>query len=281
MVVGFFSLLGSLTGILVETSIAANLGLSRSSDTFYVAFTVPYIITTLISATGQFSLVPFFSSLDARHSAEELWRGFSYAINAVFLGVSAVALIGALVSPWLIRGIAPGLNPQQIALGGHLARWLFFIIIPAGVAETFRSFLFSRHRFALPAAAGFFRNALVIICILATFPRFGMWSIVLGYFAGYFFQFAVLGGQILIAFPVRYSLTLAGGGEAFRNLRGAGAACAAALCGAPTNGAPRANAPAAVVPFKKPRRPIFFDVPSSIGSLSAMHSVPIIVPQMS
>src|SRR5215471_5418673 len=95
MVVGFFSFLGSLTGILVETSIAAKLGLSKSSDTFYVAFTVPYIITNLISATGQFSLVPFFSTLDARHSAEDLWRGFSYAINVVFLGSSALACLGA------------------------------------------------------------------------------------------------------------------------------------------------------------------------------------------
>ena len=77
LVVGFFSLLGGLTGILVDTSIAAQLGLSRSSDTFYVAITVPYIITNLISATGQFSLVPFFAALEARHAAEDLWRGFS------------------------------------------------------------------------------------------------------------------------------------------------------------------------------------------------------------
>ncbi len=70
MVVGFFGFLGSLTGILVETSIAAKLGLSKSSDTFYVAFTVPYIITNLVSATGQFSLVPFFAAVGAEHSDE-------------------------------------------------------------------------------------------------------------------------------------------------------------------------------------------------------------------
>lgn len=224
MVVGFFSLLGSLTGILVETSIAAKLGLSQSSDTFYVAFTVPYIMTNLISATGQFSLVPFFSSLDARHSAEELWKGFSYAVNLIFLGLLALALAGAAVSPWLIHAIAPGFTDAQIELAGRLARWLFFIIVPAGVAEAFRSFLYSQHRFALPSAAGFFRNAVVIACILLTFPRFGLGSIGLGYFAGYTLQFAILGGQILLAFPVRYSLSLGSGGEAFRNLRGAGTA---------------------------------------------------------
>jgi putative peptidoglycan lipid II flippase len=224
MVVGFFSLLGSLTGILVETSIAAQLGLSKSSDTFYVAFTVPYIITNLISATGQFSLVPFFSSLDARQSAAELWRGFSYAVNVVFLGLFAVAVAGAAFAPWLIRGIAPGFTPAQLELAGRLARWLFFVIVPAGVAEALRSFLFSQHRFALPSAAGFFRNALVILCILFTFRSYGMWSIVLGYFVGYFFQFAVLAVQLLLAFPVRYSMSLKSGGEAFRNLRGAGTA---------------------------------------------------------
>src|SRR2546429_6951176 len=99
LVVGVFSLLGSLTGILVETSIAARLSLSRSSDTFYVAFTAPYLIVNVLSATGQFSLVPFFSTLDARHSAEELWRGFSYVANMLFLGSDAHALPGPAAAP--------------------------------------------------------------------------------------------------------------------------------------------------------------------------------------
>lgn len=224
MVVGFFSLLGSMTGILVDTSIAAKLGLSKSSDTFYVAFTVPYIITSLISATGQFSLVPFFSTLDARHSAEELWRGFSYAINVVFLGSTAIAMLGAATAPWLMRGIAPGLAAAQIVRGAQLAQWLFLIIIPAGLAEVFRSFLFSQRQYAVPSSAGLFRNIAVIVCILLTFDRYGMGSIVLGYCAGHVLQLIILAAQTSLSFPVRYSLTLVGTGEAVRKLHGAGAA---------------------------------------------------------
>jgi putative peptidoglycan lipid II flippase len=224
MVVGLFGFLGSLTGILVETSIAAKLGLSKSSDTFYVAFTVPYIITNLIGATGQFSLVPFFAAVGARHSEEELWRGFSYALNIVFLGLGAIAVGGAAAAPWVIRGIAPGLSSPQIKLATQLGRWLFLIIIPAGVAETLRSFLLSQHRFALPSAAGLFRNVTVIVSILLGFSRHGEHSIVLGYLVGYLLQLAILGMQILISFPVRYSSTLVGTGEAARKLHGAGAA---------------------------------------------------------
>jgi putative peptidoglycan lipid II flippase len=224
MVVGFFSLLGGLTGILVDTSIAAKLGLSRSSDTFYVAITVPYIITTLLSATGQFSLVPFFTALDARHSAQELWRGFSYAVTIVFLGMGGIAVLGAAGTPWLIRGIAPGLTPLQTEFATQLGRWLFAIIIPAGVLEVFRSFLLSQRRFAFPSATGFVRNTTVIACIVLGFSRYREFSIVWGYFAGYLLQLVILGVQILISFPARFSLTLAGSGEAFRNLRGAGTA---------------------------------------------------------
>ncbi|TAM83604.1 MAG: hypothetical protein EPN47_05705 [Acidobacteria bacterium] len=224
VVVGIFSFLGSLTGILVEVSIAANLGLSKASDTFYVAFTVPYIITNLISATGQFSLVPFFSSLEAHHPEEEVWRGFSYVSNLVFLGLSALALLGAIASPWLIRGIAPGFTIEQGNLATHLARWLFIIIIPAGVSEIVRSFLFSRHYFAVPSSANFFRNATVVLSVLFGFRRYSYYSIIFGYMAGYLLQFAVLIGQLLISFPVRYSISFRGSGEAFRNLRGAGLA---------------------------------------------------------
>lgn len=231
MVVGFFSLLGSLTGILVETTIAAKLGLSKSSDTFYVAFTIPYIITNLVAATGQFSLVPFFSVLDARHSTEEFWRGFSYVLNMILLGGGAIAILGALFTPWIVGGIAPGFAAGQTLLASRLARLLFLIVVPAGLAEVFRSFLLSQHRFALSSGANFFRNASVIACTLLTFRRFGMYSIVLGYAVGHLASLAVLAGQTLVAFRVRYSLTLSGSGEVFRNLRGAGKAqVLAALC---------------------------------------------------
>jgi putative peptidoglycan lipid II flippase len=224
MVVGTFSFLGSLTGILVEASIAAHLGLSRSSDTFYVAFTIPYVVTNLLKATGQFSLVPFFASLDVHANQQDLWRGFSYALNLLFLGMAAVAGVGAIGAPWLIRGIAPGFTRSETVLATRLCRWLFLILLPAGLAEAIRSFLLSQHHFAVPASGNFFRNVTVIASILLTFHRLGFYSIVFGYLAGYLIQLGILGTQLLVLFPVRYSLTLAGSGEAFRNLRGAGAA---------------------------------------------------------
>jgi putative peptidoglycan lipid II flippase len=231
MVVGFFGLLGGLTGILVETSIAAKLGLSRSSDAFYAAYTVPYIITNLLGATGQFSLVPFFAALETRHSTEELWKGFSYAVNVLFLGLGGFAAVGAAASPWIIRGLAPGFARAQTELATQLCQWLFLIVVPAGVVEVFRSFLLSQHRFALPSATGFFRNVTVIVVILLGFKRYASYSIVLGYLAGYFLQLAVLGAQLLASFAPRYSLTLAGSGEAFRKLRGAGSAQLGAAAG--------------------------------------------------
>jgi putative peptidoglycan lipid II flippase len=224
ILVGSFSLLGSATGILVDTGIAAKLGLSQSSDAFYVAYTVPYLITNLVSAGAQFSLVPFFAALEARHSSDELWRGFSFVINVIFLGFGAIAAVGAALSPWLVRGIAPGFTHPQTELAMHLGRWLFLMIVPACLAEGCRSFLLSQHRFALASCAGFFRNATVIASIVFTFHRYGLYSIVWGYVAGHCLALVILGTQILITFPVRYSLTLKGSGQAFRTLRGSGTA---------------------------------------------------------
>ncbi len=224
MVVGFFSLLGSLTGILVETSIAAKLGLSKNSDTFYAAFTIPYLITNVLRTAGQYSLVPFFSSLEARHASEELWRGFSYAVSVLFLGLTGIAALGALAAPWLIRGLAPGFTSPESVLAAQLCRWLFLILLPAGIAETIRSFLFSQHRFAVAATGNFFRNTTVIAFTVLTFHRYGFYAIVIGYLVGHLVQLAVLAAQLAVAFPVRYSLTLKGSGEAFRNLRGTGSA---------------------------------------------------------
>jgi putative peptidoglycan lipid II flippase len=222
--VGSFSFLGSVTGILVETSIAAKLGLSQSSDTFYVAYTIPYLVTNLVSAGAQFSLVPFFAALEAKRSSDELWHGLSFVINLFFLGFSLLALLGAAASPWLVRGIAPGFAHSQTELAARVARWLFLMIVPACLSEGCRSFLLSQHRFALASLAGFFRNAAVIASIVFTFRRYGLFSIVLGYLVGHSLSLVILGAQIVISFPARYSLTLKGSGQAFRMLRGSGAA---------------------------------------------------------
>jgi len=135
VVVAFFNLLGGLSGILVETSIAANLGLSLRSDTFYVAYTIPYVITNLLTATSQFSLVPFFSSLESREDESALWHGFSYVTNMLVLGLGAISILGVLGTPIVIHAIAPGFTHQQTELAIQLSRWLFLIIVPAGVGE--------------------------------------------------------------------------------------------------------------------------------------------------
>jgi putative peptidoglycan lipid II flippase len=224
VVVGTLSLVGSVTGILVETAIAAKLGMSARSDVFYVAYTLPYVITTLLTASGQFSLVPFFASLEASGKSGDVARGFSYALNVGAAGLAVAAGFGAVAAPWLVEGIAPGLSPPERVISTQLARWLFFIIVPAGAAEVLRSFLLSRHSFALPSAAGFFRNIAVILWVALGFRRYGYFSLILGYFTGHFLQVAVLAVKIMVSFPVRYRPVVAGGGEPFRNLRGAGAA---------------------------------------------------------
>ena len=224
IVVGFFALLGGVSGILVDTSIAARLGLSQDSDAFYVAFTVPYIVSNLLTATGQFSLVPFFTGLETRHSEEEVWHGFSYVVNLVLVGMGALAVAGVLMAPWLVQGIAPGFNHHQAEFATRLTRWLFLLVVPAGVAEVFRSFLLSRHRFVLPSAATFVRSLTVILFIIFGYGRYGVYSIVAGYVAGNVVQFLSLAGETLARFRVRYSWTLSAKGESIRKLHGAGTA---------------------------------------------------------
>ncbi len=231
MVVGFFGLLGSLTGILVETTIAAKLGLSRNSDTFYAGYTLPYIITNMLSATGQFSLVPFFSSFDTGEDSDQLWHALSYAFNIVAVGMAALALAGFALAPWAVHLIAPGFTAGQTLLASRLARRLFLLVVPAGMVECFRSFLYARRHFALPSATNFFRNSCVILSTLLTFHRYGMFSIVLGYFVGYLVQLMVLALHLTLSFRVRYYASLKGAGEAFQRLHGAGAAQLGAALG--------------------------------------------------
>jgi putative peptidoglycan lipid II flippase len=60
--------------------------------------------------------------------------------------------------------------------------------------------------------------------VLFGFRRYGFYSIVFGYVAGHVIQLGIFAIHLAMNFPVRYSLSIEGSGEAFRNLRGAGAA---------------------------------------------------------
>jgi len=153
VVVAFFNLLGGLSGILVETSIAANLGLSLRSDTFYVAYTIPYIITNLLTATGQFRwCLLLFAGIEQ----DERNCGTASVTSPTFLcwagsnlrrGCAGIALD--------CSRIAPGFTHQQDVLATQLSRWLFLIIVPAGDRGVLRSFLLSRHYFALSTHQGY------------------------------------------------------------------------------------------------------------------------------
>jgi putative peptidoglycan lipid II flippase len=140
------------------------------------------------------------------------------------LGLGAISIIGVVATPVIIHVIAPGFTHQQTELATQLSRWLFLIIVPAGIGEVLRSFLLSRHYFALSTASGFIRNVASIVVILLGFHRYGPQSIFLGYLAGYLLQLAVLGFQVLKSFRPRYSFILTASGESFSNLRGAGTA---------------------------------------------------------
>ena len=76
-----------------------------------------------------------------------------------------------------------------------------------------RSFLLSRHYFALSSAASFIRNVCSVVVIILGFHRYGPQSIFLGYIGGYLLQVAILGAQILFSFRPRYSLVLTGSGN--------------------------------------------------------------------
>jgi len=221
--VGGFSLLGGLTAILIETTIAAKFGPFPQFRTLSM-WPIPSLTSFSMWSPRPANIPSCLSSLlfEARHLSDELHRGFSYAVNILLLGLSGIALLGAVTAPLVIRAIAPGLAATQIEFASQLCRWLFLIIVPAGVAEVFRSFFSASTVLPWPRAAGFFRNFVAIACILLTFNRYGLYSIVLGYFAGYLLQLIMLGSQIAISFRVRYSWTLAESGKSFPEPAGCG-----------------------------------------------------------
>ena len=110
--------LSRITGLAREMVIGARFGTSAELDAYLAAFRVPDLLFQLMAggALGS-AFIPVFAGLLAHRELNSAWRLFSAVINLVLILMTALALVAALIAPFLVSTIlAPGFSPAQQAL---------------------------------------------------------------------------------------------------------------------------------------------------------------------
>lgn len=164
-VVGFFTFLSRILGLLRDTVVAYFLGASKVSDAFYVAFRIPNLLRRL-TAEGALTIafVPIFTEY-LRTSRDEARKVASLVFTYLSMILVVIVLLGVLFAPELVKLIAYGFtdDPEKFRLTVYLTRLMFPYILLISLTALAMGVLNSLKHFWAPAASPILLNLFIII----------------------------------------------------------------------------------------------------------------------
>ncbi len=191
--VGICTLLSRVLGLVRDMIIALVFGAGLETDAFFVAFRIPNLFRRFV---GEGSLtvafVPVFTRFLEDHTREEGRRfvGSSfYFFSSILL---LLTLLGVLLSPILVRIIAPGFAGEALPLTVGLTRSLFPYLFFIGLVALSMGILNSVCHFTAPALAPVWLNISIIASSLFLTPYLDepVYALAIGVVAGGVVQLA-------------------------------------------------------------------------------------------
>ncbi len=187
--------LSRILGLVREVVISSLFGLGKTTDAFFLAFTIPNLLRQLLGE-GAFSnsFIPIYSDVlkkgDKKREEEFLSSTFTFLLVSLVF----VSFLGIIFAPLLIKIFAPGFTRDSILYENavKLLRILFpyilFISLTAflyGILNTHRSFFY-------PALTPVWLNISMILFSLLLWRFFGIYALAIGVIFGGIFQFLFL-----------------------------------------------------------------------------------------
>ena len=185
-----------MLGLLREMVISHQFGTGGDLDAYLAAFRLPDILFQIVAGGALASaFIPTFASFWARDDETAAWRLASAIINLVLILTAALAVLAAILAPWLVRTVvAPGFDPARQALTARLMRLMLPTPVIFGVSGVVMGILNARHHFLLPALAPILYNLGIIAGAVVLAPAMGVQGLALGVLAGAL-------GHLLIQIP--------------------------------------------------------------------------------
>jgi len=187
------TVLSKLIGFIREVVIAAHFGTSSDYDIYLVAVTLPMVVYTVTRYTLPNIFIPIFSKFKTEVNEKRAWSFFWVFLNFNLLLFFLVALSIFLLSPQLLKMIAPGLNPDQISAATILLRIAVIIVVIGGIETVLRGLLHSYKHFIYPAFAPMLYNLVIIVWVVFLSSRLATKALVWGTVSGALLQMMVLG----------------------------------------------------------------------------------------
>ena len=181
-IVGAFTLLSRVTGLLRDMVLARVFGAGMFVDAFLVAFKIPNFMRRLF-AEGAFSqaFVPVVSEYKVQRPHDEVRELVDGAAGTLAWFLTAVTVAGVIAAPLLVLLFAPGFwaDGAKFDLTVEMLRWTFPYLLFISLAALAGGVLNSYGRFAVPALTSTLMNLVLIVFAAWIAPAFERPGIVL------------------------------------------------------------------------------------------------------
>ena len=186
LVLGSFSLLSQLFGLLRDRLLATLIGPSASLDVYYAAFRIPDLIynsiAVLFSVTVIIPFITHYFNKDGEHTS--LKKFFDSVFTVYMLGMGIVCVIAFILMPYLTHLSAPGFDAVQRADLILYSRLMLLSPFLMGLSSLLGAFAQVQKKFFSFAIAPVFYNIGILLGIVILLPLFGIFGVVMGVVVG-------------------------------------------------------------------------------------------------
>ncbi len=191
-VVLFFNLVSKILGFLRDATLAAYFGASQATDTYLVAYTLPYALQAVFGMAFLLVMVPLLTDYLARNKQKEAYHIARSVLIRLGVVLVVLVILGLVFTSSLTRMLAPGFSSAQLQETVSLTRIMLPSIVFMGLGMLFSGMLNGEKKFALVASAPALVNIIIIASIVYSSARMGIRGVAWGTLLGYWGFFLVL-----------------------------------------------------------------------------------------
>jgi putative peptidoglycan lipid II flippase len=181
-------LTGNVLGFVRVAVTGLLLGTDSHADSLAVAMGPLDTLNNVLINSMIFAFVPMLTACEGGQRTAlllKLNRSFAW----VFAAITTTVILSA---PWLMRALAPGLDPQYFGTAVNVLRILSISTMAAGAGAIHCALLYTDRRFAPTAFYQAALNAFTVVGALALWKLLGVYAFAIGYTAGAWAQLAIV-----------------------------------------------------------------------------------------
>ncbi len=183
-VLAVFTFCSQLLALVRDRLLASTFGADATLDLYYAAFKIPDLLFVLFASTlSVYVLIPFVAQKRDHESSASAGVLLGQVFSVFLVAYSLLALVLAILTPYLIPLMFPGLVEQSEALTA-LIRILLLQPFFLGISSLFGVITQLTHRFILYAISPLIYNVGIIIGIVLLYPMYGIMGLAYGVVLG-------------------------------------------------------------------------------------------------